>query len=259
VLFPSTLQHLRRRFKVPPDLQQNGTFIAALVPWTLTPAQFSSLDIQSSLTKFKTPEFRHTTSRALQYLEFPHDLRVYMEQPQRTYCVWWSPGDGTTATPGLETNFLHSIMKSCRAKNVGHKSDVRVVFVHIGAVKTLHRLPALAERRSKRPEIHFYTYGTHVSVPREQWGVRAIYPLGELSRIHPRVLASSLSTRWHCDIHAQCFARESHRRGGTHPSNSRTSILGQLSSAYCGWNGCKIIMHRCRSIIRVQEVSSVFY
>jgi len=129
-----------------------------------------------------------STSRALQYLEFPAGLQAYMSQPQRTYCVWWSPGDGTTASPGLETNLLNNIMKSCRAKNVRHKADVRVVFVHIGAVKTLHRLPALAERRSKRPEIHFYTYGTHVSVPREQWGIRAIYPLGGIVTFTPGVL-----------------------------------------------------------------------
>jgi hypothetical protein len=154
----------------------------------MPPAEYSSFDIQSSLAQFKTPEFKHPTNRA-QYIQFPHNLRDYMSQPQRTYCVWWSPGDGTTAAPGLETNLLHSIMKSCRAKNVGHKADVRVVFVHIGAVKTLHKLPALAERRSKRPEIHFYTYGTHVSVPREQWGVRAIYPLGKLPCTHLRVLS----------------------------------------------------------------------
>lgn len=189
VVFPSTRQELWRRFKVPPDLQQVGSFVAALVPWSVGPAEYSGLDIQSSLAKFKTPEFRHPTSQALQYLEFPHSLRAYMSQPQRTYCVWWSPGDGTTAAPGLETSLLHNIMKSCRAKNVGHKADVRVVFVHIGAVKTLHRLPALAERRSKRPEIHFYTYGTHASVPCEQWGVRAIYPLGKLPCNHPHVLS----------------------------------------------------------------------
>jgi hypothetical protein len=188
IVFPSTIQYLWRRFKVPADLQQAGTFIAALVPWTLTPAEYSSIDIQRSLGKFKASEFKHPTSRAHQYLEFPHELQAYMSQPQRTYCVWWSPGDGTTKIPGLETDLLHIIMRSCRAKNVGHKSDVRVVFVHIGAVSTLHKLPALAERRSKRPELHFYTYGTHASVPREQWGVRAIYPLGKLPHIPSRVL-----------------------------------------------------------------------
>src|ERR1700683_3969695 len=191
VVFPSTLRELWRRFKVPPDLQQTGTLLAALIPWTMSPVEFSKVDIQSSLAKFKTPEFRHPTSQALQYLEFPPKLRAYMSQPQRTYCVWWSPGDGTTTAPGLETNMLHSIMKSCRAKNVGHKADVRAVFVHIGAVKTLHRLPALAGRRSKRPELHFYTYGTHASVPREQWGVRAIYPLGKFPHAHLCVLSHS--------------------------------------------------------------------
>ena len=188
VVFPSSLRDAWHRFKVPPNLQQTGTFLAALVPWTLTFAEYLSLDIQCSIAKFQNPEFKHPTSQAIRYLEFPDDLRTYMSLPQRTYCVWWSPADGTTAAPGLETNLLHSIMKSCRAKNVGHKADVRVVFVHIGAVKTLHKLPALAERRSKRPEIHFYTYGSHSSVPCEQWGVRAIYPLGKPFRTHSHAL-----------------------------------------------------------------------
>jgi hypothetical protein len=192
VIFPSNLQDLWHRFNVPPDLRQTGTFLAALVPWTMMPAEYSGFDIQNDFAKFKTPEFKHPTSRALQYLAFPQSLRLYMLQPQRTYCVWWSPGDGTTAAPGLETTLLHSIMKSCRAKNVGHKADVRTVFVHIGAMKTLHRLPALAERRSKRPEIHFYTYGTHSSVPRDQWGVRAIYPLGKLPCTNSHMLSFTL-------------------------------------------------------------------
>jgi hypothetical protein len=164
--------------------------VAAVIPWTLTPSEHSKY---SSEIPFKPPEFKHPASHAMQLLEFPQDLRTYMALPGRTYCVWWSPGDGTTATPGLETNQLHTIMKSCKAKNVGHKADVRVVFVHVGALVTLHRLPALAERRSKRPEINFYTYGSHTSVPRERWGVFPIYPLGTLGHLffHTAIYQSS--------------------------------------------------------------------
>lgn len=178
LIFPSTLQALWRRYKVPFDLQQCNAFVVVVVPWTMKPTNSSHHDIQSSLMNF-TSAFERTTSQAIQSLNFPDDLRTYMSLPNRTYCVWWSPGDGTTTSPGLETQLLHRTMKSCGAKNVGHKTDVRVVFVHVGALSTLHKFPALAERRGKRPEIHFYTYGTHPSVPRELWGVRAIYSLGK--------------------------------------------------------------------------------
>ena len=203
VVFPSILQSICRRFKVPSDMQRKGALVAALFPWSMRPADYSKCDILSNSRRiFAPPEFKQRTSHAMQLLEFPQDLRAYMSQPGRTYCVWWSPGDGTTATPGLETNQLHAIMKSCKAKNVGHKADVRVVFVHVGALVTLHRFPALAERRSKRPEIHFYTYGTHTSVPRERWGVNAIYPLGMIVFRRITVLPFNRSHRWNRNFYS---------------------------------------------------------
>ena len=115
-------------------------------------------------------------SLPIQALGFPEELRLFM--PQRAYCVWRDFSDGTPDIPGPETRFLHDIMKSCKAKDVGHEADVRVVFVHVGALKTLHRLLALAEWR-RRPEIRFYTYGTHPTVRHEDWGVCPIYPIGK--------------------------------------------------------------------------------
>lgn len=209
------MRHLWRRFTVPNSLQRNGALVAALFPLTMTPAECSHADIHNGLASFKPPSFINKSSLAIAALEFPDDLRLYMSQPNRTYCVWWTPGDGSQAISGPETQLLHDIMRSCKAKDVGHKADVRVVFVHVGALTTLHRLPALAERRSKRPEIHFYTYGYHASVPREQWGVRAIYPLGMLKTC--RFIFSSLlisDCRGYCDIHPRCIAQPS-RRGST--------------------------------------------
>lgn len=179
VIFPSSLESIWHRFEVPLHLRRVGGLLAALIPWTMSRAEYSAHDIQSVPEPLEPPVFMQPSSYAVQVLQFPDFLRTYMSQPNRAYCVWWSPGDGTTTAPGLETNMLHSIMKSCKAKNVGHKADVRVVFVHVGALESLHKLPALAERRSKRPEIHFYTYGTHAKIPRERWGVHAIYPVGK--------------------------------------------------------------------------------
>lgn len=76
---------------------------------------------------------------------------------------------------------LHIIMKSCGAKDIGYEMDARIIFVHIAAVATLQGLPRLAERRALQPDVRFYTFGTHPKIPRGQWGVHAIYPLGKVA------------------------------------------------------------------------------
>lgn len=175
ILFPSTARSLWPRLKVPADLQKIGFLLAALLPLKLKPAQCSQTDarVDPNVNPPSTP--LNQTSLAIQALGFPEELRLFM--PLRAYCVWRDLSDGTQDRPGPETRFLHDIMTSCKAKDVGHKADVRVVFVHVGAMKTLHRLSALAERR-RRPEIRFYTYGSHPTVPREDWGVFPIYLIG---------------------------------------------------------------------------------
>lgn len=166
---------------MPADLQKIGFLLASLLPLKLKPTQCSQTGayLDPNVRVPLTP--LNQTSLPIQVLEFPEELRLFMRQ--RAYCVWRDLSDGTQDTPGPETRFLHDIMKTCKAKDVGHKADVRVVFVHIGATKTLYRLPALAERR-RRPEIRFYTYGTHPTVARENWGVCPIYPIGNKACFH---------------------------------------------------------------------------
>jgi hypothetical protein len=195
VIFPSTLQDLWHKFDVPVGLQQAAVFVAALIPWTMTPAEYSSEDIHSSLTSLAPLDFKRITSQAIQALKFPDDLRKYMKQPNHPYCVWWSPGDGTTSAPGLETKLLHDIMKSCRAKHVKHDdNDVRVVFVHVAALGSLNRSPNIARMRGERSDIHFYAYGSHPSIPLQHWGVRTIYPLGKLPDFCFRVVFFIVAT-----------------------------------------------------------------
>lgn len=181
VIFPSTLRDIWRRFDVPNHLQQTGIFVAVAVPWKLPPADCSAGDIRRSLATFVLPDFKRVTSQSIQILAFPNDLRRYLKQPNHPYCVWWSPGDGTASGPGLETKLLYSIMKTCGAKNLKHDDpDVRIVFVHVAALESLHMFPDIVKMRRDRPEVHFYTYGSHPSIPHQQWGVHAIYPLGKM-------------------------------------------------------------------------------
>jgi len=202
LVFPPTMDDLCRRFKVPAHLQQIGSLVSALLPWALPVAKrkedsrklYFSDDAISSMSSFDRREFTLKTlptyHRAIHILRFPKWLHDYMSQPNRPYCVWWAPADGTSKEPGMETKLLLSILKQCRAKDVGHKADVRAVFVHVGALQSLHKLPALVERRSKRPEIQFYTYGTHESVSPDQWGIRGIFPLGGIVTFTPDALVA---------------------------------------------------------------------
>jgi hypothetical protein len=115
--------------------------------------------------------------RDLSVLGFPRWL--YKEVTESKYCIWNKDGDGPPGEQGFETRALIHVLDERRATNVGLKADVSFVFVHVGAIKTLCQLPALMERRMKRLDIQFVTYGTHHTIPPARWGIRHIYPAGK--------------------------------------------------------------------------------
>lgn len=151
-----------------------------------------------------------------------------MSQPNQAYCVWWDSGDGTKDAPGLETRLLHAIMEECRAKDVGYKADVQAVFVHVGALKTINMLNALPERRAKRAELCFYTYGTHETVPREYWGIHGIFPIGASFYCSFFSVLGLTCCRWSCHFHAQCLHRRSDRCHAANKPDRQTSAMDLL-------------------------------
>jgi hypothetical protein len=187
-------------FDVPDDLRQgdknNGILVALSRP-NLTPAKYGELrwckptlpvsnivdyNWISLLDRVLTSDPAY--ARALRILNFPQWLHDFI--PGRNYCIWFAPVDGTQEESGLnikgklDTQALVTILDRAQAKNVGYKTDVRVIFVHVGALNTLHRLPAFCERKLRCPELQFITYGKHPSVPEHRWGIREIYTLGAL-------------------------------------------------------------------------------
>ena len=201
LVFPATNLVLCKEFNVHQDLRKAGNFIAALLPWKIVGrkarAHRSHRDpsdrthqlfrsgqqevIQATerdLSLSKEPSYH----RAFYILGFPKWLYNDLSAPEFKYCVWNKGGDGTAAEPGSETMALKRILKERPAKDVGYKADAYVVFVHVGALTTLSSLPALMERRMKRPDVQFMTYGTHHTIPPARWGMRLIYPLGKHQR-----------------------------------------------------------------------------
>jgi hypothetical protein len=181
---------LCRRFKVPPTLRKDDALAVTVLPLAIKAKQLkkesrivkegkvSPCEIIDTSARHTRLRYHPNYCRAIRALEFPKWLHDHMSRPDRAYCIWNIGADFLSGELFLETNWLISILARCRAKNVGFKADVRVVFVHVGSLKTLHNLMALAERRTKRYDIQFITYGTHHSVPPERWGIREIYPLG---------------------------------------------------------------------------------
>jgi len=132
--------------------------------------------------------------RALSILGFPKWL--YDEMSKSRYCIWNKDGDGTPSEPGFETRALGRVLKERGAEDVGLKADVSFIFVHVGAISTLNRLPSIADRRMKRLDIQFVTYGTHHSIPPARWGVRQIYPAGGIVCVSPSAFAECPSATY---------------------------------------------------------------
>ncbi|TBU35002.1 hypothetical protein BD311DRAFT_649012 [Dichomitus squalens] len=208
IIFPTGHEVANSLLKVPPTLASNTPLQVALVPWELTTREFRAENWKS-----RSPTVEHqldpafaaileadgrsvATQRrfyqALHILTFPKAIYDFMSQKQspRPYCIWYAPADTTqSGTIGYETLLLREILSTCtQAKDMGYKADVRVVFVHVGALATLHGLPFLVAWRNKRPELRFLTYGRHPSVPRERWGVREIYLIGGVVTFTPSAI-----------------------------------------------------------------------
>ncbi len=125
---------------------------------------------------------------ALRTLKYPPWLHDFLLKRPRDYCVWYDDEKQNMRGKqmpfdlkggNLETYWLATILEQYGGVNKGYKADVEVIFVHVGAVKTLHKVGALVERRAKRPDILFVTFGTHQRVHPERWGFGRIYPVGE--------------------------------------------------------------------------------
>lgn len=188
-------------FKVPLELRGRSDqvfLVALLVPWSLSPAQLAKdwrvsanmhLPADTDMEPMILDKTRWTRSirtkpvyhHALRILQFPTWLNTFMSEPgrDRGFSVWWDGGDGSRKKPAMETHMLYAILEQCRAKKLSNLADARVVFVHVGAIKTLHKLPGFLDLLSKSCHVQFYTYGSHESVPPEQWGVREIFPCGK--------------------------------------------------------------------------------
>ncbi|KAJ7650956.1 hypothetical protein FB45DRAFT_28378 [Roridomyces roridus] len=103
--------------------------------------------------------------------------------------IIWPGGDF-----GWETLTLKRALSHCRAGFVepaaANPHVVGSVFIHVGALQDIHKLPHLAALR-KRVEVRFYLYGTHPRVSPAMWGLgaRQVFLLGGIVTFSPAALA----------------------------------------------------------------------
>ncbi|KDQ30537.1 hypothetical protein PLEOSDRAFT_1101525 [Pleurotus ostreatus PC15] len=191
---------LARKLSLPSNYQQSKTPVAVLLAWSLpsyerqewrhlvNKAIYHSLPYEPpSISRAQYRKIRHLCTM-MRVLRFPQDLYEFLNRATRSYCVWWEGGDGASKQQGWETDTLQTVLEACGAEDGGYRKSVRVVFVHVASILTLHRLPDFLERRSKRLDVCFYTYGTHHRVPPSLWGIRPIYPAGGIVTFTPQAL-----------------------------------------------------------------------
>ena len=190
--------NILHRLNVPKEFAQPDDLVVALLPWVLSSTQLTKesrlpnsephalATILESDRWTRSMRAKPAYQHALRILGFPEELHNYMHD--RLFCIWWNH-QTSSKNAGLETKLLHNIMEQARAKPAGYTNEARVVFVHVSALTSLHKLPGLVERRSKRPHVNFYTYGSHEEVFPSLWSVKEIYPCGEIALLTIQRLA----------------------------------------------------------------------
>lgn len=187
-IFPALFTGLIKFLEIPHDPKpDHDSLLVILLPFSI-PSHSSEeageravYDIQGS---YLHPERSHWLHRkpvvyqAIFCLGFPSDLLEFFDNPNRTYGIWFSSSDCGQSTSGLETALLQVILGATKATVSNLKDDVRVIFIHVGALPTIRTLPSIVAKLSEHPETHFFTYGTHPSVESWRWGLHEIFPLG---------------------------------------------------------------------------------
>ena len=180
-------------------MTDEGGLICALVPWSLASEQYQKsrwtrprqlISADHRLDPAFHDLFRIATKQklssntllqhGLRLHRFPRRLfdTLHNKKPASSYYIWFSPNDGPPNNPGYETVTLKAILNACGSIDVGYKRDVHIMFIHVGALSTMHKVSVIANRRAKLPDLRFFTYGTHATVHQSRWGLREVYPLG---------------------------------------------------------------------------------
>ncbi|KAH8828138.1 hypothetical protein DL96DRAFT_1601932, partial [Flagelloscypha sp. PMI_526] len=216
LVFPPALGNLAQRFNVPTELRTSthSHAIAALLPWKLTASERDEMTPTMPSTflaghikheQFLTDKTRWANTiggirgryqLALRVLRFPKILHDYLAETHPATFIWFDGGDGDRGVngvgAGIQTMLLYSILERCNARPTRKIDEARIVLVHVGALRWLKSIPGLATVKRERPDIAFYTYGSHERIPVSRWGVTNIFPFGGVVTLSVKCLSETM-------------------------------------------------------------------
>lgn len=200
IVFPAANKELCERLNIPLSYKSADCLLVALMPWHVPPSKYSlrhlrpdelrdtsfELEIQEIRKEYTNLALKPHIETAIRMLGFDFPFVKFL--PMRKFCVWSRQVDPEPTEKGRnfsklrpETKALLDVLSFLKARNVGYDDlDARIIFVHVGSVRNIQKLPNMVSRRANKPEVQFITYGTHESVKPSLWGFREIYPLGKI-------------------------------------------------------------------------------
>ncbi|KAJ7250685.1 hypothetical protein C8J57DRAFT_1354528 [Mycena rebaudengoi] len=194
LLFPPSLKKLLRILNVPYELRKPSGLIVSLVLLKREPLlhyrrHFPRFDIMAPPALIPTQLWKNIIRHDQEFyvgfrvLKIPPS--VYGRTCSHLSTLWYT---GKDDAPDKDTKYLLRVLQRSPAGVVGPGNvSAEVVFVHVGAMQSLHHMPALAHRR-RRPEVLFCTYGTDINVPKNRWGCHELYPIGGVVTFTPEAL-----------------------------------------------------------------------
>jgi hypothetical protein len=229
---------------VPP---QHNCLIGAVYPWSLPDTRFKQAGWSSVGSVVHDRHITHSLAtttddlalkdpalyRSLSLLRFPRLLVDFLTRLPGARCCLWDMNAHNGSSDGaldMDTRALQIILRKYKGKLMKPSERADIIFIHIGALSTIYRLPMLNDRRAKEPQLRVVTYGAHYSVPTSHWGVREIWPLGEYVNDlcvhglhHPR--------RWRHHFHTNCPCDEFPRSGQIHQNGRHAPFLDVFPDA----------------------------
>ncbi|KAL5534576.1 hypothetical protein ACEPAG_1039 [Sanghuangporus baumii] len=231
IVFPAANKDFCERLDIPLSYKSAGCLLVALMPWHIPPSKYGlkylrtdelrdarmETELRTMRREYSSLASRPHIETAFRILGFDFSFVKFL--PSRKFCVWSYQVDAEPTERGRkfskvrsETKALFDVLSFLKAKNVGYDDlDARVVFVHVGSVRSIQKLPGIVSRRLEKPEVQFITYGTHESVKPSLWGFREIYPLGGIVTFTATALLESpfyvaeLIEQIHKHPHWECY------------------------------------------------------
>lgn len=197
IIYPASDDRTSDLFQISQVHSRAGQLFIVLAKWLMPPSKYHPAnllpdEIRNAKHDEEFRSFKEVWPRsvnadveaAFRTLGLGMEIAAFL--PSRQYCVWaHQEGARSTTARDLanernDTKALLELCASLRAEKVKSETPgARLVFIHVGSLRSIRKMPLLVERRCNRPEFRFFTYGTHECFKPSSWGIREIFSIGK--------------------------------------------------------------------------------